>query len=283
MQLIARPYTVSDAAAVAANTAARHTQGTDAGLDTGGDNAITAEHAKSAYALSHTQNTDTILDYGGDDQISVSTINNVALAAHVQGSDQHLDEGGDNEISAYNAKVAYLASHSPNTDQYLDYGGDNQVVVTDVKDAVDKKHASGADTTLGTMAGNIAMNGHNLTGAGIISGGLDVIDIGENTVLTPAQCLSTLCLVSGAYTVTLPAVSTAAEGANVTVYSTTAALIKVDLNDVDRFILDGVALTDAYMLDSESGAGDYVTVIKDSAVGWTVIGRSGTWTDGGTS
>jgi len=144
-------------------------------------------------------------------------------------------------------------------------------------------HTQGTDTTLGTMTGNIAMDGHSLTGAGIISGGLDVVDVSENTALTAAQCLGQLILVSAACTVTLPAVSTVAEGGHVTVYSTGANLVKIDLNSSDRFILDGTALTDDHMLDSESAAGDYVTVIKDSAVGWTVVGRSGTWTDGGTS
>jgi hypothetical protein len=37
---------------VAANTAARHTQGTDAGLDTGGPNAVTAAQAKAGYTHS---------------------------------------------------------------------------------------------------------------------------------------------------------------------------------------------------------------------------------------
>jgi len=174
-------------------------------------------------------------------------------------------------------------SHAQNTDTRLDLGEPNEVSAEQAHNAFDAMHTQGTDTTLGTVTANIAMGGYNLTGAGIISGGLDVIDIGENTALTAAQCLSTLCLVSGAYTVTLPAVSGVAEGANVTVYSTGANLIKVDLNDVDRFVLDGTALTDAHMLDSASAAGDYVTVVKGSAVGWVVIGRSGTWTDGGTS
>jgi len=58
------------------------------------------------------------------------------------------------------------------------------------------RHTQGTDTTLGTMTGSIAMGGYNITGAGIISGGLDIIDIGEDTILTPAQCLSAICLVS---------------------------------------------------------------------------------------
>ena len=116
---------------------------------------------------------------------------------------------------------------------------------------------------------------------GILQGGLDVIAIGANTTLTVAQCRGSLCLVSGAYTVTLPAVSGVIEGGHITIFSTGANKVIVELDDSDRFILDGTALTDGNVLDSESAAGDYVTVIKDSAVGWTVIGRSGIWADGG--
>ena len=145
------------------------------------------------------------------------------------------------------------------------------------------RHTQGTDVTLGTMAGNIAMGGYEITGAGPIAGGVNVISIGENTALNAEQCLGSLCLVTGAYTVTLPAVSTVAEGANVTIYSTGANVIKVDLDSGDRFILDGASIGDDHMLDSPGAAGDYVTVVKDSAAGWTVIGRSGTWVDGGTS
>lgn len=123
----------------------------------------------------------------------------------------------------------------------------------------------------------------SLTVNGILQAGLDVISASTSTSLTAAQCRGSVVFVSAAATITLPAVSGVVEGGNVTIYSTGANLVKVDLNDSDRFILDGTALTDAHMLDSASGAGDYVTVIKDSSAGWTVIGRSGTWTDGGTS
>jgi len=174
-------------------------------------------------------------------------------------------------------------SHVQNSDTYLDEGETNEVTAADAADAVTKKHAIGGDTTLGTMTANLAMGGFEITGAGPIAGGLNVIAIGENTALSVEECLSSLCLVSGAYTVTLRAVSEVAEGANVTVFSTGTNTIKVDLHDDDRFVLDGTALTVAHMLDSAGAAGDYVTVVKDSAAGWTVIGRSGTWIDGDTS
>ena len=118
---------------------------------------------------------------------------------------------------------------------------------------------------------------------GILQGGLDIISTADHLSLTANQCRGSLVLVTAAKTVTLPAVSGVIEGGHVTIYSTGGNTIKVDLSDNDRIILDGTALTDAHMIDSEGNAGDHVTVIKDSAAGWTVVGRSGTWTDGGTS
>ena len=118
---------------------------------------------------------------------------------------------------------------------------------------------------------------------GILQGGLDVISTGDHLSLTAAQCRGSLVLVTAAKTITLPAVAGVVEGGHVTVYSTGTNTIKVDINSADRFILDGTALSDNCMLDSEGGAGDYVTVVKDSAAGWIVIGRSGVWSDGGTT
>jgi len=179
--------------------------------------------------------------------------------------------------SALNAEQT--AAIALNTAHTAGDGSDHADVATNSA----ARHTQGTDTTLGTMTANVNMGGYEIQSAGPIAGGLNIITVGEDTGLTVEQCLSSLCLVSGAYTVTLPAVSTVAEGANVTIYSTGANLIKVDLNSVDRFILDGASIGDDHMMDSASGAGDYVTVIKDSVSGWIVIGRSGTWTDGGTS
>lgn len=175
------------------------------------------------------------------------------------------------------------ARHSQNTDEALDQGGTYEVTATECYNASQAMHTQGTDTTLGTMTAGIAMDGFNITGAGIICGGIDVIDVSEDTALTAEQCCGSFVLVSAACTVTLPAVSGVAEGGHTTIYSTGANLVKVDLNSVDRFVLDGAALSDDHMLDSESAAGNYITAVKDSAAGWTVVGRSGAFTDGGTS
>lgn len=96
---------------IATNTAARHTQGTDQALDTGGANEVTAVNAKDAVTKKHTQ-----------------------------GTDQHLDFGGANQVAVADAKDAVDKKHTQGTDQGLDTGGANASTAADVKDAVDKKH-----------------------------------------------------------------------------------------------------------------------------------------------
>ena len=117
--------------------------------------------------------------------------------------------------------------------------------------------------------------------SGILSGGLDIIDTASDLALTALQCCGSVIFVSAAATITLAAVSGINEGCNVTIYSTGANAIHVDPADADRIVLDGTALGDGNKLTSASAAGDYITVIKDGAVGWKTIGRSGVWTDGG--
>ena len=85
-------------------------------------------------------------------------------------------------------------------------------------------------------------------------------------------------LVTSAAVITLPAV---VAGMSVLVYSTTAAAVSVDPNPSDRIILNGTALTGGNKVTSASGAGDFIFLFADSANGWTTLGRSGLWTDGG--
>jgi hypothetical protein len=85
-------------------------------------------------------------------------------------------------------------------------------------------------------------------------------------------------LVTSTATITLPAV---VQGMSVLVYSTTAAAVSVDPNPSDRIILNGTALTGGNKVTSASGAGDFIYLFADSGDGWTTLGRSGLWTDGG--
>jgi hypothetical protein len=102
-----------------------------------------------------------------------------------------------------------------------------------------------------------------------------VLSVGTDTTLTAAQVEGALILVTATATITLPPVII---GATVTIYSTTAAAVMVDPNANDRIVLDGIAGGNGKKITSASAAGDFATLIGDSGDGWTVIGRSGTWT-----
>jgi len=102
---------------------------------------------------------------------------------------------------------------------------------------------------------------------------IEIISVAIDTLLTAAQTLGQLLLVTATATITLPVV-----GAIITIYSTTAAAVMVDPNTDDRIVLDGVAGGNGKKITSASGAGNFVTLVGESADGWTVVGRSGTWT-----
>lgn len=104
---------------------------------------------------------------------------------------------------------------------------------------------------------------------------VEIVSVAIDTLLTAAQVLGQLLLVTATATITLPAVVI---GAYITIYSTTTAAVIVAPNADDRIVLDGVAGGNGKKITSASGAGDFVTLIGDSADGWTVIGRSGAWT-----
>jgi len=46
-------------------------------------------------------------------------------------------------------------------------------------------------------------------------------------------------------------------------------------------VLDGIALDDGDRITSDAAAGNYVTLINDTAVGWRTLGKQGVWVDGG--
>jgi hypothetical protein len=118
---------------------------------------------------------------------------------------------------------------------------------------------------------------HQLNGSDQLDllGYIPVINTAIDTLLTAAQVLGQLIRVTATATITLPPVTI---GATVTIYSTTAAALMVDPDANDKIVLNGTAGGNGKKITSASGAGDFVTLIGDSEDGWTVIGRSGTWT-----
>jgi hypothetical protein len=67
---------------------------------------------------------------------------------------------------------------------------------------------------------------------------IEILSAAIDTLLTAAQVLGQLLLVTATATITLPAVVI---GACITIYSTTEAAVMVDPNANDRIVLDGAA------------------------------------------
>jgi hypothetical protein len=85
-------------------------------------------------------------------------------------------------------------------------------------------------------------------------------------------------LVTGAYTVTLPAVSVGMKGRFL---ATTAATFSVDCNAADHFVLGGTALTAGNKVTSDGSAGAFFEFEVISANTITITFSNVTFTDGG--
>lgn len=85
-------------------------------------------------------------------------------------------------------------------------------------------------------------------------------------------------LVTGAYTVTLPATSV---GMNATFCSTTAAVFSIDLTGSDAWTLAGTALSAANKISSSGAAGECVYFVVTASNVVRTIWTVGVWIDGG--
>ena len=98
----------------------------------------------------------------------------------------------------------------------------------------------------------------------------------SNQTLTAAECNGYVIYVTGAATITLPAI---ASGMSVTVITIGAVAVSVDPNAVDKIWLDGTALDDGDKITNGSAAGDIAVLTYYSADGWHAATNG--WTDGG--
>ena len=113
-----------------------------------------------------------------------------------------------------------------------------------------------------------------LQSLGETTGLILAIPINGNTPLSATQCLGQVVYSTGANTVTLP-ISVA--GMSVTIYAVTAAIQTIAPGTGKRIILNGVSLGDNVSMTSDGTIGALVTLHSDSASGWVVVGKSGTW------
>lgn len=132
--------------------------------------------------------------------------------------------------------------------------------------------SSATQVSLGTL---------NMVTTGTISGKVPMITKSDDYTLgsdSAQEAYGYMVWISGdSKIVTLPAV---AAGMSVCVYSTDATAKVVDPNGNDG-IKNGTAArnADGHKITSGGTAGDFVCLVADSADGWTVLGKSGTWTD----
>jgi hypothetical protein len=98
----------------------------------------------------------------------------------------------------------------------------------------------------------------------------------SSQVLTVAECGGYVIYVTGAATITLPAI---ASGMSVTIITIGAVAVSVDPNASDKIVLDGTALDDGDKITNTSTAGDIAILTYYSADGWYAATNS--WTDGG--
>jgi len=109
-----------------------------------------------------------------------------------------------------------------------------------------------------------------------VSDGCKTATYSSNQTLSAAEVRGYVIYVTGAATITLPAVSA---GDCVTIVTIGAVAVSVDPNASDLIYLDGTALDDGDKISNTSTAGDIATLTYYDATGWYAATNG--WTDGG--
>ncbi len=95
---------------IEANKDAKHTQGTDQGLDTGGGNAVVVVDIKDSVTKKHTQGTDQGLDTGGGNAVVVADIKDAVTKKHSQNTDTDLDATFEATFAKKADKLSVMAA-----------------------------------------------------------------------------------------------------------------------------------------------------------------------------
>ena len=112
--------------------------------------------------------------------------------------------------------------------------------------------------------------------SGVLEAGQPTATYAGNQTLSAVECQGYIIYVTGAATITLPAV---AAGMSVTIITIGAVAVSVDPNASDKLWLDGTALDDGDKATNLSTAGDIAVLTYYSADGWHA--STNAWTDGG--
>ena len=177
---------------VSANTSARHTQNSDTDLDAtfeatfvkkadtinvlsditsaGADieSAVSLKHAESHNIASHS------------DTIATGTQLNTLVGGGDTSLHKHDTYALDTDLSTHESDTTAIHGITDTSDLALKSGNVNQFsditsTGANIEDAVTKKHSQNTDTQLGTMAADINMNSHKLTGLSVPSSNGDSI------------------------------------------------------------------------------------------------------------
>ena len=101
-------------------------------------------------------------------------------------------------------------------------------------------------------------------------------DHATSHTLSAAECYGAVYYVTGAATLTLPAI---AAGMSIRVVTIGAVAVSVKAGASDLIVLDGTALDDADKITNASTTGDEAVLTYRNATGWYASTNS--WTDGG--
>jgi hypothetical protein len=168
-----------------------------------------------------------------------------------------------------------------------DNTADHEELVIDLDTATDNEIGIGTTNPSGVT--QLSFGALNMVTTGSIAGRIPI-----GTTITGNQSLNTsdlhgkFYMVTAACTITLDAASDAGYGASVMFFvrdGTETVIIEIDGSD--KINLDGSALDAGDTIDSPGSAGDWVTLMSvtdtdgSGTDGWLVLGKSGTWTDGG--
>lgn len=136
--------------------------------------------------------------------------------------------------------------------------------------------ANTVDISSDTGVTEITLTGIGLDTTSDTTSGQPTVSYATSQTLTAKECRGYVVYVTGAATITLPAV---ADGASVTIITIGAVAVSVDPNASDKIWLDGTALDDGDKITNTSTAGDMTVLTYYSADGWYAATNS--WTDGG--
>lgn len=162
--------------------------------------------------------------------------------------------------------------------------GDGAVTLLGLGNGSDEDLTLNLDDTANTLAissstglNTISAPGISLNlGSGTIQGGVAVSSVGTGG--TESAATGQWVFVTAAVTRTLPSVSQA--GQSICYYSTGANVVTIEVNGTDVIVLDGTALTGGNTIDSPGTAGDFACLLSNGT-NWYVLGKAGTWVDGG--